>query len=74
MCEDEIDRLGTGKQYIIWGAILSLLVVLTVMTYHFFTYGWSIPFTEDEINTACGVPCFIALDLGILFILENAYF
>lgn len=73
MSEYEIERLGTGKQYIIWGAILSLAVVLTVMTYHFFTYGWAMPFTTDEINTMQGVPCLIAFELGVLFTFENLY-
>lgn len=73
MSEYEIERLGTGKQYIIWGTILSVVAVLAVMTYHFFTCGWAMPFTENELNTMQGVPCLIAFELGCLFTAENLY-
>lgn len=69
---DEIERLGTGKQYAIWGAIASVIVIAIVLTYHCFTYGL-VPFTENEINTMTGVPCFIFFDLGVLFTFENLY-
>jgi len=73
MSEYEIERLGTGKQYIVWGAILSLLSIAAVMIFHLFTYGWAIPFTENELNTMQGLPCLVVLELGALFTLENTY-
>ena len=73
MSEYEIERLGTGKQYVVWGIVLSLIAIAIVMTYHLYTYGWSMPFTEDEVNTMTGMPCLIALELGALFTLENLY-
>jgi hypothetical protein len=68
----EIERLGTGKQYAIWGTVLSVIAIASVMIYHFCTYGL-LPLTENEINTMTGVPCFIFFDLGVLFTLENLY-
>lgn len=73
MSEYEIDRLGTGKQYIVWGAILSLMAILIVMAHHYFTYGWAPPFTEDELRTMQGLPCLIVFELGCLFTFENLY-